>query len=191
MSAKKLARNGYYALFNQERIVFVDSKSKRPLVEVEARNRLYIILKISKEADSRCFKTVTNRPNIRKASSNQDGGDIKAFSTQINGQDNPKVRKRVSFTKTLHITILSNRFNTLVVDDSNKYQDDPSDNESELDNKLAKVEREAIPTRIPRREKNRVIRRTRKPSSTNDKQAETEILDSRTKPTFILKEKRR
>ena len=52
VSAKKLARNGCYALFNQERIVFIDSKSKRPLVEVEARNRLYIVLKISKEADS-------------------------------------------------------------------------------------------------------------------------------------------
>ena len=50
----------------------------------------------------------------------------------------------------------SNRFNTLVVDDDNKYQDDPSDNESESDNKPAKVEREAIPTRIPRREKNRL-----------------------------------
>ena len=45
MSAKKLAGNGYYALFNQERIVFVDSKSKRPLVEAEARNRLYIVSK--------------------------------------------------------------------------------------------------------------------------------------------------
>ena len=85
VSAKKLARNGCYALFNQERIVFVDSESKRPLVEAEARNRLYIVSKISKEVDSRCFKTVTNRPNIRKASSNQDGGDIEAFSTQING----------------------------------------------------------------------------------------------------------
>ena len=68
--AKTLARNGYYALFNQERIVFIDSKSKRPLVKAKARNRLYIVLKISKEVDSRCFKTVTNRPNIRKTSSN-------------------------------------------------------------------------------------------------------------------------
>ena len=67
--AKKLARNGYYALFNQKCIVFIDSKSKRPLVKAEARNRLYIVLKISKEVDSRCFKIVTNRPNIRKVSS--------------------------------------------------------------------------------------------------------------------------
>ena len=44
MSAKKLAGNGYYALFNQERIVFIDSKSKRPLVEAEARNGLYIVV---------------------------------------------------------------------------------------------------------------------------------------------------
>ena len=50
--------------------MFIDSKSKRPLIEVEARNRLYIVLKISKEADSRCFKIVTNRPNIKKVSSN-------------------------------------------------------------------------------------------------------------------------
>ena len=70
VSAKKLAKNGYYALFNQERIVFIDSKSKRPLVKVEARNRLYIVLKISKEVDSRCFEIVTNYPNIRKISSN-------------------------------------------------------------------------------------------------------------------------
>ena len=64
--------------------MFIDSKSKRPLIEVEARNRLYIVLKISKEADGKCFKTVTNRPNIRKVITNQDGDDIVAFSTQIN-----------------------------------------------------------------------------------------------------------
>jgi hypothetical protein len=50
--------------------VFVDSKSNRPLVEVEARNRLYIVLKISKEADGKYFKIVTNRPNIRKVITN-------------------------------------------------------------------------------------------------------------------------
>ena len=50
--------------------MFVDSKSNRPLVEVEARNTLYIVLKISKEADGKYFKTVTNRPNIRKVITN-------------------------------------------------------------------------------------------------------------------------
>ena len=50
--------------------MFVDSKSNRPLVEVEARNGLYIVLKISKEADGKYFKIVTNRPNIRKVITN-------------------------------------------------------------------------------------------------------------------------
>ena len=60
--------------------MFVDSKSNRPLVEAKAKNRLYIVLKTSKEADGKCFKTVTNRPNIRKVITNQDGDDIAAFS---------------------------------------------------------------------------------------------------------------
>ena len=101
--------------------MFIDSKSKRFLVKVKARNRLYIILKILKKADSRCFKTVTNRPNIRKASSNQDRDDIEAFSIQINGWESLKTKKRILFTKKLYTIILSNRFNTLVVDDDNKY----------------------------------------------------------------------
>ena len=64
--------------------MFIDSKSNHPLIEAEARNRLYIVLKISKEADGKYFKIVTNRPNIRKVITNQDGDDIAAFSTQIN-----------------------------------------------------------------------------------------------------------
>ena len=43
--------------------MFIDSKSNHPLVEVKARNRLYIVLKISKETDGKYFKIVTNRPN--------------------------------------------------------------------------------------------------------------------------------
>ena len=64
--------------------MFVNSKSNRPLVKAEARNRLYIVLKSSKKADGKYFKTVTNRSNIRKVITNQDGDDIVAFSTQIN-----------------------------------------------------------------------------------------------------------